>query len=93
MSESPHIHIIRNPRFESELEELKAPLKSKAEVEHALDFALERDPGRGFPVAGGPYRVWPVYLKGREYVVYYRLEASSDGQTIYLDSIQPGPET
>jgi hypothetical protein len=78
--------IVRNPRYERELEAISADAREKAQAEHALDFALARDPARGFPLPGTQYRIFPVYIDGLEYVVYYRVE----GAVVYLDSLRKG---
>jgi hypothetical protein len=78
--------IVRNARYEREMAAIEADEKEKAQAEHALDFGLARDPQRGFPLPGSPYRIFPIYVEGMEYIVYYRVA----GMRIYLDSIRQG---
>jgi hypothetical protein len=62
---------VYNPRFEAELEFIEPNTKAAAQIIHSLEFSLIRDPERGWPVPGTPYRMWPVYdSRGRECVVF-----------------------
>jgi hypothetical protein len=65
---------VYSARFEAELEAIEPNSKAAHQIIHSLEFALMRQPERGFPVEGTPYRIWPVYDRhGNEYVVYYRI--------------------
>jgi hypothetical protein len=77
--------VINNPRFEDELAAIKANPRDADQVLHAITWALARQPGRGFPIPGTSYSIWPVYVGDKEYVVYYRFSDTS----VELLSIRP----
>jgi len=59
------------------LEAIETDPRRADQVLHALTWALARHPERGFPVPGTHFSIWPVYLHGLEYVVYYWYTPSS----------------
>jgi hypothetical protein len=65
--------IIHSARFDAELEAIESDARAADQVVHALTWTLSRHPERGFPVPQTPMLIWPVYLRNREYVVYYRV--------------------
>jgi hypothetical protein len=68
--------VIHSLRFDAELEALETDPRRADQAVHALTWALARHPERGFPVPGTQFSIWPVYLRGVEYVVYYRYTPS-----------------
>lgn len=65
---------VYSARFEAELEAIEPDAQAADRIIHSLEFALMRQPERGVPIPGTPYRMWPVYDgHWNEYVVYYRI--------------------
>ncbi len=69
---SPLREVINSPRFEAELEAIEGDPRLADQVLHAVSWALARKPEAGFQVPGTDFSMWPVYIKSREHVVYYR---------------------
>jgi hypothetical protein len=65
--------IIHSARFDAELEAIEGDARAADQVVHALTWTLARQPERGCPIPQTPMLMWPVYLRNREYVVYYRV--------------------
>jgi hypothetical protein len=65
--------VIHSIRFDAELEAIESDARAADQVVHALTWALCRHPERGFPIPQTSVLMWPVYLRAREYVVYYRV--------------------
>lgn len=80
--------VIHSPRFDAELEDIERDPRLADQVLHALTWALARHPATGFPIPGTPLWIWPVYIKSREYVVYYRYSETS----VELLAIRPSDE-
>lgn len=65
--------VIHSIRFDAELERIEGDARVADQVVHALTWALCRHPERGFPIPQTSLLIWPVYLRDREYAVYYRV--------------------
>ena len=63
--------VVHSPRFDAELEDVERDPRQADQVLHAVTWALARHPDRGFAIPGMQFSIWPVYIKQREYVVYY----------------------
>lgn len=66
--------VIQNPRYDEELAQIDADVRATDQATHAAIFALARHPERGFPIAETTYSIWPVYIEGSEYVIYYTFD-------------------
>jgi hypothetical protein len=66
--------VINSPQFEAELEGIEPNARHADAVLHALTWALARKPGSGFLIPGTNLSIWPVYIRSREYAVYYRYD-------------------
>lgn len=69
--------VIISARFDAELEAIESDVRQADQALHAVSWALARKPERGFPIPGTPFCIWPVYIRRREYVVYYRYDDTS----------------
>jgi hypothetical protein len=69
--------VINSSRFDAELEAIEGDLQLGDQALHAASWALARKPENGFPVPGTNFSIWPVYIRNREYVVYYRYTDAS----------------
>lgn len=80
--------VIHSLRFDAELEDIERDPRQADQVLHAVSWALARQPESGFPIPGTPLSIWPVYVRQREYVVYYRYSET----WVELLSIRPSDE-
>jgi len=63
--------VVQNHRYDDEIEQIGASAKETDQATHAAIFALARHPERGGSIVGTDLFIWPVYIGGREYVIYY----------------------
>lgn len=80
--------VIQSHRFERELRKAEPDPRKADDLISALEFALARHPERGFPIPDTALSIWPIYVRDRELVAYYRYDES----TVELVSLLAGQE-
>lgn len=80
--------VIQSHRFERELRKAEPDPRKADDLISALEFALARHPERGFPIPDTSLSIWPIYVRDRELVAYYRYDES----TVELVSLLAGQE-
>ena len=69
-----HREVVQSARYDNQLAAIESDARTADQTTHAVAWALARQPERGFGIPGTPWSIWPVYIRGEEYVVYYTFD-------------------